>query len=92
MGIGAIMAYQPYIYNTNTVSAKSLEKIQGVNNDVSTDHIEKKSPSVADVENSLSYGETSDFASVLDEQMHMGMQNAMRLFGSDSVYAANVTD
>ena len=25
MGIGAIMAYQPYIYNTNTVSAKSLE-------------------------------------------------------------------
>ena len=35
MGIGAIMAYQPYIYNTNTVSAKSLEKIQGVNNDVS---------------------------------------------------------
>ena len=41
MGIGAIMAYQPYIYNTNTVSAKSLEKIQGVNNDVSTDHIEK---------------------------------------------------
>ena len=49
MGIGAIMAYQPYIYNTNTVSAKSLEKIQGVNNDVSTDHIEKKSPYVADV-------------------------------------------
>jgi len=91
MGIGAIMAYQPYIYNTNTVSAKSLEKIQGVNNDVSIDHIEKKSPYVADVENSLSYGETSDFASVLDEQMHMGMQNAMRLFGSDSVYAANVT-
>ena len=43
MGISAIMAYQPYIYNTNTVSAKSLEKIQGVNNDVSTDHIEKKS-------------------------------------------------
>ena len=29
MGIGAIMAYQPYIYNTNTVSAKSLEKDTG---------------------------------------------------------------
>ena len=55
--------------------------------------ISKRNPLMLQMwENSFSYGETSDFASVLDEQMHMGMQNAMRLFGSDSVYAANVTD
>ena len=51
------------------------------------DHIEKKSPLCCRCGEFSSYGETSDFASVLDEQMHMGMQNAMRLFGSDSVYA-----
>lgn len=88
MGIGAVSACQPYIYNTNTISAKSMQKIQAVDNDVSTDHIEKKSPYVTEAENSLSYGETSDFAGILDQQMHMGMQNAMRLFGSDSVFTA----
>ena len=89
MGIGAVSGYQPYIYNTNSVSASSLNRISAVNNDVSESHIEPVSSSDYSQEtlNPLHRGETSDFAGVLAMQMQMGMANADLLFGVESVFA-----
>ena len=89
MGIGAVSGYQPYIYNTNTVSASSLIRISPVNNDVSESHINPVSSDDYSQEtvNPLKRGETSDFAGVLAMQMQMGMANADLLFGAESVFA-----
>jgi hypothetical protein len=88
MGVGAISGFQPYIYNTNSVSASSLNRISAVDNDVTGSHIK---PAVNDYSqetvNALERGETADFAGVLAMQMQMGMNNANLLFGADSVFA-----
>lgn len=89
MGIGAVSGYQPYIYNTNSVSASSLKRISAVNNDVSESHIKPVSSSDYNQEtiNPLERGETADFAGVLAMQMQMGMNHADALFGAQSVFA-----
>lgn len=88
MGVGAISGFQPYIYNTNSISASSLNRISAVDNDVTGSHIK---PAVNDYSqetvNALERGETADFAGVLAMQMQMGMNNANLLFGADSVFA-----
>lgn len=89
MGIGAISAFQPYIYNTNTLSVNSLKPISAVQNDVSSSHIEtakQEQDYGQETVNPLKRGETSDFAGVLAMQMQMGRTNAERLFGADSVF------
>ncbi len=91
MGIGAIGAYQgyqPYIYNTNTVSAKSLNAIGKVDNDVTSSHIEQpESPYAQETINPIPRGQSVNFADILNSQMQMGMQHAARIFGDDSVFA-----
>lgn len=90
MGIGAISGFRPYIYNTNSVSGSSLNRISAIDNDVSGSHINPASSSDyynQETVNALERGETSDFAGVLAMQMHMGMHNADILFGAESVYA-----
>lgn len=90
MGIGAISGFQPYVYNTNSVSASSLNRISAVDNDVSDSHIKPAKPSDYGQEtvNALERGETADFAGVLAMQMQMGMNNADLLFGAESVFAS----
>lgn len=88
MGIGAVSMFQPYIYNTNTVSANSLNPIKAISNDVTSSHINQTPETdYTDTVNPLAKGETKDFAGVLQSQMQMGMQNAMRIFGEQSVFA-----
>ncbi len=91
MGIGAISGYQPYIYNTNSVSANSLNRISAVENDVTSSHI-KPDRTLSDIYsqetiNPLERGETADFAGILAMQMQMGRNNADHLFGAESVFA-----
>ncbi|MBE5881597.1 MAG: hypothetical protein E7289_04775 [Lachnospiraceae bacterium] len=89
MGIGAISGFQPYVYNTNSVSGSSLNRISAVDNDVTSSHIKpaKTSDYSGETINPLERGETADFAGVLAMQMQMGMNHADMFFGADSVFA-----
>lgn len=77
MQIGSVgFSYQPYVYNTNTVSANSLNKISGIEEDAlksSVDYSSEKN------ENPLRPGETSNFADVLAMQFQLGRNNAARV-------------
>jgi len=85
MQVGAV-SYQPYVYNANAVSSKSLNKISAISDDAldsKTDisalvSDENKS---MDVLNPLKRGESLDFAGILDQQMSLSRNNAARLFG-----------
>ena len=88
MGVGAVSGFQPYVYNTNSVSASSMNRISAIDNDVSSSHIRPSSSDYnQETVNALERGETADFAGVLAMQMQMGMNNADLLFGADSVFA-----
>lgn len=77
MRIGVIgMYFQPYIYNTNTVSADSLDKVAKIEDDAlksSVDYSNDRN------ENPLKMGETKNFADVLAMQMQLGRNNAARI-------------
>jgi hypothetical protein len=80
MQIGAL-SYQPYIYNTNTISRSSLNKISAISDDLlssKTDFSGLTEESAVNV-NPLRKGETSNFMDVLQMQFQMGQQNAARL-------------
>lgn len=83
MQIGAI-SYQPYIYNTNAVSSKSLNKISAISDDA----LDSKTDISALVDtgsnnqeniNPLKRGESLDFAGILEQQMSMSRLNAARI-------------
>ena len=78
MRIGGIFnIYPTYIYNPNTVSAKSLNKLSRISDDV----LDKKvdySETYSDVrnENPLKKGQTKDFEGILAKQMQQGRNRA----------------
>lgn len=77
MRIGAIgMYYRPYIYNTNTVSSNSLNKIAKIEDDALKSNVDYSNDQN---ENPLRMGETKNFADVLAMQMQLGMNNAARI-------------
>lgn len=82
MTIGALGAYgfQPYVYNTNTVSSASMNKLSKISDDV----LEKKIDysELADESknvNPLKKGQTLDFQEMLQMQMQRGQNNAARI-------------
>lgn len=82
MTIGALNAYnfQPYVYNTNTVSAASMNKLSKISEDVldkKTDYSELADESKNI--NPLKKGQTLDFQSMLEMQMQRGQNNAARI-------------
>lgn len=82
MTIGALGAYnfQPYVYNTNTVSAASLNKLSRISDDVLDKKIDYSE--LADESrnvNPLKKGQTLDFQSMLQMQMQRGQNNAARI-------------
>jgi hypothetical protein len=82
MTIGAIDAYsfQPYVYNTNTVSAASMNKLSKISDDVLDKKIDySELTEEAQNENPLKKGQTIDFQGVLERQMQKGFQNAARV-------------
>lgn len=82
MTIGALSAYgaQPYVYNTNTVSAASMNKLSKISDNVLDKKIDyseltDESKNV----NPLKKGQTLDFQSMLAMQMQRGQNNAARI-------------
>ena len=82
MTIGALGAYglQPYVYNTNTVSSASMNKLSRISDDVLDKKIDyseltEESKNV----NPLKKGQTLDFQSMLEMQMQRGQNNAARI-------------
>lgn len=81
MRVGSVGGYisSPYIYNTNTVSKASLNKIQPIEDDL----LESKtdfSKLASENTNPLAVGQTSDYQGLVDMQMQIGQMNAVRLF------------
>lgn len=79
---GAIGAYsyQPYVFNTNTVSSASMNKLSKISDDVLDKKIDYSE--LADESknvNPLKKGQTLDFQSMLDMQMRRGQNNAARI-------------
>ena len=90
MGIGAISAYRPYIYNTNTLSADSLNPIREIDDDdLTKGRLGTEELQQASIENlnPLEPGESADYQGILDSQFAQGMQKATALFGDMSVFA-----
>ena len=82
MTIGALGAYglQPYVYNTNTVSSASMNKLSRISDDVLDKKIDyseltDESKNV----NPLKKGQTLNFQSMLEMQMRRGQNNAARI-------------
>ena len=80
-GIGAY-SYQPYVYNTNTMSARSMDRIQAIDNDLTSAKTDFSSLSEEDLNiNPLKKGGTYDFAAIFATQMQMSRMNEARIFG-----------
>lgn len=82
MRIGAIGAYgfQPYVYNVNTVSAASMNKLSRISDDVLDKKIDySESVEESRNENPLKKGQTLDFQGMLERQMQKGRVNAAKV-------------
>ena len=82
MTIGALNAYnfQPYIYNTNTVSAVSMNKLSKISDDVLDKKIDYSELTDEGKNiNPLKKGQTLNFQSMLEMQMQRGQNNAARI-------------
>lgn len=94
--IGSTPYMSPYIYNTNSVSSKSLNKISAISDnalDSGTDvSALTKDSDNNEVLNPLKRGESLDFASILNMQMQMGKMNASRLNLDTYPNQQNITD
>jgi len=80
MQIGAIgaMNYTPYIYNTNTVSRASMNKISGISDDLLDSKTDFSALS-GETTNPIKKGQSLDFAGIIQEQMQMSRLNASRV-------------
>lgn len=89
MRIGAA-GFSPYIYNTNYVSAASMDKVAPIDDDLvtsGTDYTSLTDDSLN--ENPLHKGETSNFMDVLAMQFQMSQLNASRLIKPAEEVAAS---
>lgn len=83
MTIGAMGAYsfQPYVYNTNNVSAASMNKLSKISDDVLDKKIDYSELAEEENQNTnpLRRGQTLNFQSMLEMQMQRGQNNAARI-------------
>lgn len=75
MRIGSV--YPTFIYNTNYVSARSLDRVNAIPNDVLKSKIGYTSSSQNT--NPLRPGTSKDFAGIIASQMALGRRNAARI-------------
>lgn len=83
MRIGSV-SMTPYVYNTNAVSAKSMNKIDAIGSDVTKSKInasELVSDEAKKLQNSnpLKPGQSLDFTGILQMQMQMSRLNEARV-------------
>lgn len=81
MQVGAIgsASFMPYIYNTNNVSRASMNKIQGIGEDLLDSKTDFSALSSQENINPLKKGQTLDFAGIMSMQMEMSRMNAARV-------------
>lgn len=83
MRIGAVgfQTYQPYIYNTNTVSGNSLSRVKPISDDLLSSKTDFSGMTDEEQQNlnPLRRGETVNFADVIAMQMQMGRMNADKI-------------
>jgi len=90
MTVGAI-GFQPYVYNTNSVSRASLNSIKGISEDVLNSKVDYTGLSTSnDTTNPLKMGSSSNFMEILSSQMELGKSNASRIM-QDSGSEAEAT-
>jgi len=83
MRIGSV-SMTPYIYNTNGVSAKSMNKIDAIGDDVTSSKLDVSSLVSDEAKkqqnmNPLKPGQTLDFTGILQMQMQMSRMNEARI-------------
>ena len=77
-GIGYV--YPTYVYNPNTVSAYSLNKLSRISDDVLDKKTEYTRPEPEEEnQNPLRKGQTRDFEGILAKQMQQGQNRAAQL-------------
>ena len=82
MRIGALNAYnfQPYVYNTNTVSSASMNKLSKISDDVLDKKVDyNELTDESQNINPLKKGQTLNFQSMLEMQMQRSQNNAARI-------------
>lgn len=82
--IGSISAveYQPYVYNTNAVSANSMNSISPISDDVLSERVDYEVEGQENI-NPLKKGQSLSFADIIMEQMSRGQANAARVMVPD---------
>lgn len=83
MRVGAVsfQTYQPYIYNTNTVSGNSLSRVKPIGDDLLSSGTDFSGMTDEEQKNlnPLRRGQTVNFADVIAMQMQMGRMNADKI-------------
>lgn len=76
-GVGNI--YPSYVYNPNTVSANSMDKLSRISDDVLDKKTEYTGSDVEENQNPLKKGQTIDFEGIVAKQMQQGQNRAARI-------------
>ncbi len=76
-GVGSV--YTSYVYNPNTVSAKSMDKLSKISDDVLDKKTEYSESAVEENQNPLKKGQTIDFEGIVAKQMQQGQNRAARI-------------
>ncbi|MDE5933187.1 MAG: hypothetical protein K2H40_12020 [Lachnospiraceae bacterium] len=86
MGIGGIGSaygagsiYPSYVYNPNTVSAKSMDKLSKISDDVLDKKVDYSETTAEENQNPLKKGQTIDFEGIVAKQMQQGQNRAAKL-------------
>lgn len=76
-GIGNI--YPTYVYNPNTVSARSMDKLSRISDDVLDKKVDYSETEAQENQNPLRKGQTINFEGILAKQMQQGQNRAARI-------------
>ncbi|MCM1174166.1 MAG: hypothetical protein NC341_03850 [Blautia sp.] len=76
-GVGSI--YPSYVYNPNTVSAKSMDKLSKISDDVLDKKVDYSEMAAEENQNPLKKGQTIDFEGIVARQMQQGQNRAAKL-------------
>lgn len=76
-GVGNI--YPTFIYNPNTVSARSMDKLSRISDDVLDKKVDYSEMEAQENQNPLRKGQTVDFEGILAKQMQQGQNRAARI-------------
>ncbi len=76
-GIGNV--YPTYVYNPNTVTSKSMNKLSRISDDVLDKKVDYSQTAAQENQNPLKKGQTIDFEGVLAKQMQEGQNRAAKI-------------